>query len=158
MIITIPGLWNCECRANYIHGREELACDQCGAHHDDQPESRLIECMENDWYLNLEDDSDMDGVKAQIVQLIWAHEMHVNGLHRINGGDVEVAGLEMDEGGGDGMSIYADITICTEGERHTYLQNEFGSLFFRNAEGRAPAWLEILQDRDRLFGSKEMPR
>jgi hypothetical protein len=53
---TNPKYWDCECKVNYIHLKDEnnTTCEICDCHMDDQPDSRVeeVESMLLDKYLN----------------------------------------------------------------------------------------------------------
>jgi len=40
---TVPTHWDCECESKYIHPKSQERCKRCGAHRDEQPDSRAIE-------------------------------------------------------------------------------------------------------------------
>lgn len=49
---TDPNYWDCECQHFFIHPKGMESCPICGAHQDDQPNSRVAEIellYELDW-------------------------------------------------------------------------------------------------------------
>ena len=56
MIKTHNDYWDCECKNNYIHFKKDrLVCPVCKAEEDDgQPDSRVNELMEENFYKNAE--------------------------------------------------------------------------------------------------------
>ena len=42
-VLTDPRYWDCECDTDYIHSRDFLCCEFCGAHQSEQPNSRVNE-------------------------------------------------------------------------------------------------------------------
>jgi len=40
---TDPRFWDCECKDNYIHPKDEPMCQVCGKHQDEQPDSIVVE-------------------------------------------------------------------------------------------------------------------
>ena len=45
--LTTPDFWDCECSEKFIHSRQVERCAHCGAHRDEQPDSRLFEVDED---------------------------------------------------------------------------------------------------------------
>ena len=46
--LTTTLFWDCECRDNYIHPKDELACKECGCKAEDMPDSMLREVIRNE--------------------------------------------------------------------------------------------------------------
>ena len=44
-IKTTEKYWDCECKENYIHSKEQKVCFNCGAIVDNQPDSRIDEVI-----------------------------------------------------------------------------------------------------------------
>jgi rubrerythrin len=42
-LVTTPDFWDCECEEDFIHPSSDEACPVCGAHRDEQPDSRVNE-------------------------------------------------------------------------------------------------------------------
>lgn len=40
---TSPDFWDCECKTNYIHPKEQPQCEICGSVREEQPDSRMNE-------------------------------------------------------------------------------------------------------------------
>lgn len=55
MIKTNPYFWDCECEKDYIHRKDnEIVCNECGAHVDDQPDSIQSEVIAMDFVQSVE--------------------------------------------------------------------------------------------------------
>ena len=46
MSITTPLFWDCNCKHNYIHPKEQTVCQICGADADEQPDSMISEVVD----------------------------------------------------------------------------------------------------------------
>ena len=44
-IETTEKYWDCECENNFIHPREQIQCNICGATAEEQPDSRVSEVL-----------------------------------------------------------------------------------------------------------------
>lgn len=43
---TDPRFWDCECKQNYLHPKDEPFCSVCGKHQEEMPDSRTVEVEE----------------------------------------------------------------------------------------------------------------
>lgn len=44
-IVTTEKYWDCDCFKNFIHPKSQKMCYECGAHAEDQPDSRVSEVL-----------------------------------------------------------------------------------------------------------------
>lgn len=44
-ILTTVNYWDCECNKNFIHPKSKKMCYECGAHAEEQPDSRVSEVL-----------------------------------------------------------------------------------------------------------------
>jgi len=57
-ILTTNKYWDCECNKNFIHPKSQKMCYECGAHVEDQPDSRISEVLSEGFHLGEDSDSD----------------------------------------------------------------------------------------------------
>ena len=66
--ITTTLYWDCECPKNYIRPAGMLMCENCGAHREDQPDSRINEARRHGIHL--------DWAAPPIAQTLQEHGQH----------------------------------------------------------------------------------